>query len=77
MSSAKKILVTGGSGFIGSHIVENLVRKNHTVCVVDLWESKEIKDLKSKHKNITFKKITLPFFHRYITTIVYYKSFDI
>ena len=46
MNAKSKILVTGGSGFIGSHIVENLVRKNHTVCVVDLWESKEIKDLK-------------------------------
>tara|TARA_Y100001970_G_C14185583_1_gene832404 strand:+ start:692 stop:1636 length:945 start_codon:yes stop_codon:yes gene_type:complete len=53
----KNIIVTGGSGFIGSHIVENLVKKKHSVCVVDLWESKEIKDLKSNHKNITFRKL--------------------
>ena len=28
-------LVTGGSGFIGSHLVETLVNSGHTVTVVD------------------------------------------
>lgn len=33
-----KILVTGGAGFIGSHIVDQLVAENHEVAVVDsLW----------------------------------------
>ena len=31
-----KILVTGGSGFIGSHIVDKLIQKNHAVKVLDL-----------------------------------------
>ncbi|MFL5704193.1 MAG: SDR family NAD(P)-dependent oxidoreductase, partial [Ktedonobacteraceae bacterium] len=33
-----KILVTGGAGFIGSHIVDQLVAAGHEVAVVDnLW----------------------------------------
>jgi UDP-glucose 4-epimerase len=30
-----RILVTGGAGFIGSHLCERLVRKNHTVVSID------------------------------------------
>ena len=30
-----KVLITGGAGFIGSHLVERLVRLNHTVVVLD------------------------------------------
>ena len=50
----KNIIVTGGSGFIGSHIVEKLVKNKHNITVVDLWESEEIKDLKKKSSNIKF-----------------------
>jgi len=34
-----KILVTGGAGFIGSHVVDVLIAAGHTVSIVDnLWE---------------------------------------
>jgi UDP-glucuronate 4-epimerase len=31
----KKVLITGGAGFIGSHIVHRLLHEGHEVVVVD------------------------------------------
>ena len=30
-----RILITGGAGFIGSHVLEHLLRQGHALCVVD------------------------------------------
>ncbi len=35
MESAKRILVTGGAGFIGSHLIDRLLDMNHDVLCVD------------------------------------------
>ena len=31
----KKVVVTGGAGFIGSHLAEELVRQGHYVTILD------------------------------------------
>ena len=53
----KKIVITGGCGFIGSHIVEKFIDKNYNITVVDLWQSPEIEDLSKKNKNLKFEKL--------------------
>lgn len=40
-----KILVTGGAGFIGSHIVEGYLKAGHTVIVIDNLSTGEIKNV--------------------------------
>ena len=45
---SKNVLVTGGCGFIGSHIVDSLVEKNFKVTVFDL--------VKPKRKDVKFIK---------------------
>ncbi len=47
-----KILVTGGAGFIGSHIVDSLVRKGANVIVYDNFSSGRIENLKDSKKDI-------------------------
>lgn len=53
----KKIIITGGCGFIGSHIVEKFIDKNYEIVVVDLWQSPEIRELSKDKKNLKFEKL--------------------
>ena len=33
------VLITGGAGFIGSHLVEKFLEENHRVIVIDNFDS--------------------------------------
>ncbi len=49
---AKKVLVTGGAGFIGSHIVDRLLDDGHEVIVLDDFSTGHRSNL-SEHKALT------------------------
>ena len=51
-----KVVVTGGAGFIGSHLVEVLVKKKKNVVVLDNLSTGRIENLKEFKKNIKFIK---------------------
>jgi GDP-L-fucose synthase len=52
----KKVLVTGGAGFIGSHVVERLIGKGATVTVYDNLQNSSQKNLKSVKGQYIFIK---------------------
>ena len=52
----KKILVTGGSGFIGRHVVNSLIKRNYKVTILDLVNPKR-NDIKFVKGSILNQKI--------------------
>jgi GDP-L-fucose synthase len=52
----KKVLVTGGAGFIGSHVVEKLVERGAKVTVLDNLQNGSKSNLKFVSKKIVFIK---------------------
>lgn len=54
-----KCLVTGGAGFIGSHLVERLVRDGHEVLVIDDLSSGKVSNLGSVIDQIAFHEIDI------------------
>jgi UDP-glucose 4-epimerase len=53
------VLITGGAGFIGSHLSEFLVKKKLKVIVVDNLSSGTAKNLKPIEQKIIFKKVDI------------------
>jgi len=45
--AGKKVLVTGGSGFIGSHLVEKLIKLEAKVTVLDNYSSGKLQNLRN------------------------------
>ena len=54
-----KYAVTGGAGFIGSHLVKFLVNRGNSVTVVDNLNTGKIENLKSVFKKINFAQIDI------------------
>ena len=52
-------LVTGGAGFIGSHLVEELVSRKYKVIVLDNLSTGSLQNLKSVKNKIKFIKSNL------------------
>ena len=52
----KRILVTGGAGFIGSEVVSQLLKKNAMVTVLDNFSSGKRQYLKNNKKNLKIIK---------------------
>ena len=50
----KKVLVTGGAGFIGSNLVERLVKDGHNVKIIDNLSTGKIENLRSVIYKIEF-----------------------
>lgn len=50
------VLVTGGAGFIGSHIVHSLVESGADVCVLDNLSNDNLDNLADIQNSVTFKK---------------------
>jgi len=53
------LIVTGGAGFIGNHLVKYLVKKGHNVTVIDNLHKGRKEDLQSVFKKIEFLEIDI------------------
>jgi len=58
-----KVLVTGGLGFIGSHLVEKLSNKNNEIIILTKTLSKKA-NLQNLSKNVKIKKINVTNFQK-------------
>ena len=52
-----RILVTGGGGFIGSHLCERLIREGHSVTAIDNFSTGQASNLGSLEVSVNFKMV--------------------
>lgn len=52
--SNMNILITGGAGFIGSHVADLLIINNHNVCIIDNYSSGKEKNIEHLFNKINF-----------------------
>ena len=74
------ILITGGAGYIGSHIVEQLVKKNINVIIIDNLKTGYKKLINKKanfiKSNINNKKLLIKTINRYnIDSIIHLAAY--
>ena len=51
-----RILITGGCGFLGSHLVEKLVKLKHNITIIDNLSNGKISNIKKCVNKIKFVK---------------------
>lgn len=76
MFTNKKVLVTGGSGFIGNELMNVLVKNKNDVVVIDKLSTKNInQNIKFYQKDLTILNDIIPLFEN--VDIVYHLASDI
>ena len=58
-----RFAVTGGAGFVGSHLVKLLVKKGHDVSVIDNLHTGKLENLEEIRDKIEFKNIDIQDYH--------------
>jgi UDP-glucuronate decarboxylase len=53
----KKIIVTGGAGFLGSHLCDSLINQGHSVICLDNLYSGSLKNISHLKEHPSFKFI--------------------
>ena len=51
----RKILITGGAGFIGSHLTEKYLKEDHEVYIIDNLSTGSLKNIKHLQRNKEYK----------------------
>ena len=65
-----RILVTGGAGFIGSHLVDRLLQDGHFVAVLDNFATGQSRNLKTHSENPNFKFVEGSVLDQKLLTVV-------
>jgi len=66
-----KVLVTGGAGFIGSHLVDALLRNGHYVIVLDNLSSGRLENIRNwlQSENFKFFKVDLKYLSNILNAV--------
>ena len=59
----EKVLITGGAGFIGSHVVDKFIEKNYEIIIIDNLSTGTLENLTAHNNNTNIK-----FYHKDILT---------
>ena len=66
MSETKKVLVTGGAGFIGSHLCERMLEEGHQVVCMDNLLTGDLRNVEHLFRHERFS-----FYHQDVTEFIH------
>ena len=72
-----KILITGGAGFLGSHLCESFIEKGHNVTCVDILASSNLENLENVKGNENFTFVELDVTDTEFVKLFSDKKFDV